>query len=244
MSRHFDLVKELDGKRWKSSFQTNRDTVDVIPVKSLESKVGPQTSDALSKLVHRIFLGTDSARCVLFSGVTAGVGCTWIAAHSAEALCEETDDPVCLAEIGTNSNWIGDYFQLRMLNTTDLLVEDGPSYKSFRKPGSNLCVVSPIEAESTDLNSTFSAQRLDNLLLHLRAEFQYVLVDISPPSSSPRVRPGTPVDGAILVLKAGQTPRPAVKRAVDELGTSGIKVLGTVLNQREYPIPAALFKHL
>jgi Mrp family chromosome partitioning ATPase len=55
---------------------------------------------------------------------------------------------------------------------------------------------------------------------------------------------GTLADGVVLVLKAGHTRRPAVHLAITELEGAGVKVLGTVLNQRDYPIPDAIYKRI
>jgi len=51
-------------------------------------------------------------------------------------------------------------------------------------------------------------------------------------------------DGAVLVLKAGHTRRPVARLAIAELEAAGVKILGTVLNQRDYPIPEAIYKRI
>lgn len=241
MSRHFELLKEID-KKFESSVVRQRGEAEPVELRRLKSKVGPRTSEALHQLVHRLFLADGNSRCVLFTGAASGVGCTWVVVHSAEALCAETTASVCLVEVGTNSSWIRQHFQVPNDKGWEVIIEDKPLHTLVRKVGCNLWVLPGANTEADDPMS--SHQRLEASLLFLRQEFEYVLLDMSSATRGSRVRPGTSADGAVLVLKAGHTPRPAVKRAVDDLESTGIKVLGTVLNQREYPIPASVYKRL
>ena len=51
------------------------------------------------------------------------------------------------------------------------------------------------------------------------------------------------VDGvAVIVARAGQTPRETIGEAKKRLDNGGVKVLGLVLNQRTDPIPDALYQ--
>jgi len=240
MSRHFELLKELDKKNLQAPLSPDRGESDANALKTLELKVGLRTSGALSKLVHRVFLGDDNSRCVLFTGAASGVGCSWIAVHTAEALCAETSASVCLADIGGNLHWTGQDFQ-GSDERPDEPVEGGPLYRSIRRVGRNLWIL-PATGASADAMPWY--QRLEESVIELRDTFEYVLLDTPPLGSNPPLRPGTLVDGAVVVLKAGHTPRPAVRRAVNDLGSIGIKILGTVLNQRDYPIPASVYKRL
>ena len=52
------------------------------------------------------------------------------------------------------------------------------------------------------------------------------------------------VDGVVLVLEANGTRREAALRVTDSLRKSKIPVLGAVLNNRTFPIPATLYKRL
>jgi Mrp family chromosome partitioning ATPase len=241
MSRHFELLKELDKKGFQTPLSSDRGESDVNAFKTLEHKVGLRTSSALSKLVHRVFLGDDNSRCVLFTGAASGVGCSWIAVHTAEALCAETSASVCLADIGGNLHWMGRDFQ-GSDEAADEPVEDDPLYKSVRRVGRNLWILPATDPATADATPWY--QRLEESLIQLRDKFEYVLLDAPQLGSIPPLRAGTLLDGAVVVLKAGHTPRLAVRRAVDDLGSIGIKILGTVLNQRDYPIPASVYKRL
>ena len=75
------------------------------------------------------------------------------------------------------------------------------------------------------------SQEMSNLLDTLAAEFDYVLVDCPP------ILPVTDgvilsrvVDGVVLVVKGGVTPRKVVSDARHRLGAVGARILGVVLN--------------
>jgi Mrp family chromosome partitioning ATPase len=48
----------------------------------------------------------------------------------------------------------------------------------------------------------------------------------------------------VLVVKAGETRRDAVRSAIQQLESAGAKLLGTVFNQQEDRIPDAIYKRL
>jgi ATPases involved in chromosome partitioning len=240
MSKLFEVFKELEnGKR--GCPLGGRENSNALALKNLESKLGPQTSAALGNLVNRLLLGDAGPRCVLFAGAAPGVGCSWIVAHSAEALCAQTNASVCIVEVGATSGWVGNYFMLQNDKGPERLLES-TMRTSVRQVASNLWVIPGGDIQGADF--IFPYEDLEACLIELRDKFEYVLLDMTALPSSSQVRPTNLVDGAVLVLKAGETPRRAVKRAIDDLGNCGIKVLGTVLNQREYPIPASLYRHL
>lgn len=73
--------------------------------------------------------------------------------------------------------------------------------------------------------------RFSDLFDRLAADYDYVIVD-SPPLIS--VSDGALIaaicDGAILVVRSGETPRGLVKQSLMQLERSGCRLLGTVLN--------------
>jgi Mrp family chromosome partitioning ATPase len=82
-------------------------------------------------------------------------------------------------------------------------------------------------------------------MLELRREFQFVLFD-TPHVGSTADAVGLALlcDGMVLVVKAGSTRRSAVHHIKADLEIEHVKLLGTVLNQSEYPIPDGIYKHL
>ena len=55
---------------------------------------------------------------------------------------------------------------------------------------------------------------------------------------------GAQVDGIVMIAEAHVTRRRAVRACADALRSSGGRVLGTVLSNRTFPIPEAVYRLL
>lgn len=80
--------------------------------------------------------------------------------------------------------------------------------------------------------------RLHEVFEELKFYFDYIVVDAPPviPVSDPLII-ANETDGVLMVVRAGSTPKEVVKRAVNLLQNSKIKVLGTILNNIEEVLP-------
>jgi Mrp family chromosome partitioning ATPase len=89
------------------------------------------------------------------------------------------------------------------------------------------------------------ATALGDLSREIGEAYDYVLLDSdyigSPFFSQEAVAAG---DGVILVARAGKTNREVAGRALETVRQVGGKVLGVVLNRREFPIPDFLYRRL
>ena len=76
--------------------------------------------------------------------------------------------------------------------------------------------------------------RMQELLDRLAEDYRYVIID-SPPLES--VSDGTLLasrsDGAILVVRCGETPRKQIRESLQQLQRAGCPLIGTVLNRAE-----------
>lgn len=82
-------------------------------------------------------------------------------------------------------------------------------------------------------------------LCELRGEFDYSIVQ-GPAAglSSEAAVLGQLTDGIVLVLTAHKTRRAAAKKIKEMLANARTRVLGTVLVDRTFPIPNALYRRL
>lgn len=83
-----------------------------------------------------------------------------------------------------------------------------------------------------DPMSGLTSERMKRVIEEASANFDWVLIDTPPVGLLPdaNLLAGM-VDGALLVVQAGETPYPLVQRAVEALGRE--RILGVVLNQAE-----------
>ena len=89
----------------------------------------------------------------------------------------------------------------------------------------------PFSVSYTHLSALLEDVRFKELLNTLSENYRFVIID-SPPLGS--VSDGALIaslcDGAVLVVRAGTTPRTLIKQSLYEIQQSGCKLLGTVLN--------------
>lgn len=75
------------------------------------------------------------------------------------------------------------------------------------------------------------------------AGYDYTLVDCPPLLAWPHSPAlASHADGVVLVVRWGRTKREVVERGLDALRSGGARVLGVVLNRRQYPIPEFLYR--
>ena len=74
--------------------------------------------------------------------------------------------------------------------------------------------------------------KFGNMLNELSKDYRYVFVDAPPLGLvSDAEKIGSMCDGAILVIRSGETTRAVVKNSIKQLERSGCKILGVVLNR-------------
>ena len=90
-----------------------------------------------------------------------------------------------------------------------------------------------------------SAKWFSDLIDLSKKHCHWVILDIPPFFSSPESYIVSQMcDSVVLVLKSGETRYPALNGLVADLEQVGIRVLGTILNFRQYPIPRWLLKYI
>ena len=89
------------------------------------------------------------------------------------------------------------------------------------------------------------AEGLKQVLFQLRSVFDYVLIDVPCTSVCGHAQIlGFVADAAILVVEANSTRCLSAKNAQQTLAAAGIRLLGTVLQNRSFPIPGRIYKRL
>jgi capsular exopolysaccharide synthesis family protein len=248
MSKNYELMQKMESSQ---AFLSNRVIGPAFPIPGESGKrEAPRelAGDLSLGLVQRVFLQQthDRPRMVVFAGVDHGNGCSGIAASVAGTLAQNAPGSVCLVEANFRSpalpNMLGttNYHGL-----TDALLEPG-SIRSFMKPvwNQNLWLISsgPIATDSPNL---LNSEQMKDRARELREEFDFVIVDAPPISRyADAIALGNLSDGVVLVLEAKSTRREAARIAVENLRSSGIPVLGAVLNKRTFPIPERIYNIL
>jgi len=208
----------------------------------------PDVCEETLQLVQRLFLIPQEVapKAVLFAPIDAVGGCDWLCSVAAKLLAKSVPGSVCLVEGNLRSSSLSDAFGMNRDRGLVDSLELGGSIRQFaRSIGSgNLWLLS---AGATFQNPTIllNSDRLRDRLVESREEFDYLIVNAPPLNAfADAMLLGRLVDGVVLVLEADTTRREAAVRVTESLRNSRIPVLGAVLNNRTFPIPASLYKRL
>ncbi len=103
----------------------------------------------------------------------------------------------------------------------------------------------PIEVFLGENENGLTAEWLCGRLKELRLEFDYTVLH-GPPAGlySEAALLGQLSDGVVLVLEANSTRRVTAQKVKQMLHTTSARLLGTVLNQRTFPIPEGIYRKL
>lgn len=255
MSRNFELLQRIGREQalYTTSPAAEPEPFPEQPVVFSGPVASPLAISAgeleeFTKLVQRLFImpGNDSPRSVVFAATERGNGCSWVCARVADVLASQVSGSVCLVD--GNLRRPGLHAQFSAENhygLSDALLRPDPVRSFARTVGrQNLWMVS-CGSSTEEAQSLLSTDRMRLRMSELRAEFDYVLLDAAALSdANDAVVLGCGADGVVLVLKANTSRRESARKATHELQTAKARVLGAVLNQRTFPIPASIYKKL
>lgn len=263
MSKNFELMLRA-GKSWEVAPTVVAEKPEqierpqaVVPIRKKHwdrhRRKGRLDTDRLAqeesfRLIQRIFFlqAQASPRVVVFAGVDHGNGCSRICTQAAEALESSGRGSVCLVDANFRSPSLA-----RVFNTpnhhglADSLFSDEP-IRSFAQPlhTEKLWLLSS-GSLPTNSHGLLNSGRMKARFEELRSEFDHVVVDAPPLTHYPdAIALARTADGFVLVLEANVTRREAAVRISENLRAAQIRVLGAVLNKRDFPIPEALYHKL
>jgi capsular exopolysaccharide synthesis family protein len=173
-------------------------------------------------------------RVVLITSAIAGEGKTLTAANLALTLSESYRRNVLLIDADLRRPGLHQIFQLP--NTSGLregLSEEGDGKLPLMEITPHLMVL-PAGRPDPDPMSLLTSSRMRRIIEEASARFDWVIVD-SPPVAliTDAGLLAKMVDATLLVVQAGRTDYPIVRRAVEAIGRE--RILGVVLNRITLP---------
>jgi len=258
MSRNFELLQNL-GKE-QDIFEAERESAmaapsptPVVPMAAVELaplqlKMDESQRDELAKVVQRLFLvpGADAAHTVVVAATESGSGCTWTCARMAEMLASQITASVCVVDANLTAPGLHLQFQTENFRGLSDALREPESIRKFAGQVSreNLWLVSS-GADSANWQNLLSSDRMRIRLAELRREFDYVIIDAPALNTANHgIVLGHASDGIVLVIKANASRREIARKAVQELESAQVRILGAVLNQRSFPIPQGIYNKL
>lgn len=169
-------------------------------------------------------------RQVVFSAIEARTDIGSVCMHVGEALASETLGRVVV--IGNRS---------RIANGEEEGFEDKDLRRNASAVSSNLWLLPARE----DAGEPESASPAHAYMGEIRKEFEYSIVEGRPAGESDEaLEMAQFADGIVLVISAEHTRRVTARKVIETLREARVKILGTVLSDREFPMPERLYRWL
>jgi Mrp family chromosome partitioning ATPase len=181
--------------------------------------LGPDASEPVHQLVQNLFFcSAEPPQVVVVSGVETGDAASRLCEPLAAELALQAADDVCLVD-GESKTDVDECGEQVRVNLWRIRARVDPCHPWV--------------------------EHWQNRIHWLRREFRYAVIH-SPPvlMASDAMALGRLTDGLVLVLEAHRTRRLAALRAKASLEAGGVRLLGTVLSERTFPIPEALYQRL
>jgi receptor protein-tyrosine kinase len=247
MSRNFELLTQIERQAGATDkpmpAAADRDAVmPIAPI--LSSHAGNASGEEMLRLVQRIFLSANGSapRQVVLCGVDGENGSSSICARAGRTLAANSSRKVCLVDANVRSPGLSSMFGID--GTAPFSGTSATLHEECVKVGGNLWLAGPnILADNSRI--LLPVNKLRERLSQLRDEFEYMLIDAPGTSVCGDAQLlGLVADAAILVVEANSTRRLTVRKVKESFNAAGVRLLGTVLNNRSFPIPESLYNRL
>ena len=252
MSRNLEVLEQV---------QQDRELFHVAPVANRGPAYGKRApvsgpafgTDAAGReellaLAQRLFLATDGKadtgpRQVVFCGIDEAEGTSVLCARLGRILASQVTSQVCIVDANVRAPSLH-----RLLDVERSDGQISPQAAAHAQPvqqiASNLWLISGHLA-ATNGRVTASLDHIRSQIKELPPEFAYMVINAPPVGLySDAAILGQWADGVVLVLEANSTRRMAARKAKQAVEGSNVRVLGTVLNNRTFPIPEKIYRML
>jgi receptor protein-tyrosine kinase len=215
---------------------------EVVPM--LASRSGDARWEEMLRLVQNVFLSNNGSapRQVIICGVDTDNGSSSICASAGRTLAANSSRQVCMIDANVRSPCLSGIFGVDNTGTFSMVTE--PVRERCLQIEDNLWLAGP-SVLADDNRILLPVDELKRRLATLRDQFEYVLIDAPGTSVCGDAQLlGQVADAAILVIEANSTRRLSARKAKEALDAAGVRVLGTVLHDRTFPIPKGLYEKL
>lgn len=246
-----DAIEEMRNGGSSSS------TVDVKPPASrvpstgqLTCRVRPKSEGEMGQLWSNIFFSGDQAppRAIIVTAANRGDGATQIAAGLAMiGALAHPELRIAVIDFNLRHPDLADQFDINAEpGLTDVLsgrVMLDKAMQVLAIEGGGALHVLPAGPVVEQPLGLLKSRQVKALVTRLKEKYDHVILDVANANNHPDPQVlGTMVDGALLVVESGRTPRETVSEVKKRLDLAGVHCLGLVLNQRSDPIPSLVYR--
>lgn len=208
-------------------------------------EVGEFAREQLQRLVRQVFLAprVKPVRYAAFLPVDRETEIGALCLQAGQILAEQMAGSVCVAAGDPRAADLGDLAGLRLVHPAPWKNGERFLRSASNQLSSNLWLAST-ELFRGERKRPMSGLWMEGKMSDLRREFDYAVIHAPAAGCSDADVLGQLSDAAVLVIEAERTRRIAARAAKDRLISAGVRVLGTVLCERRFPIPQRIYRNL
>ena len=212
-------------------------TISLIDFYNTEA---PEASE-FRRLLHNLnaVLSAENRHTILITSAMGSEGKSIISSFLAMTAARQKDKKTLLIDFDLRRPTIHRLFSMNRDNGLSDILSDGKSVRSvIRTTSMEKLDISTAGRAISNPSDLIDALAIRKIIEEMKFYYELIIIDSSPmiPVSDPLLILEE-VDGVVIVVKAGATPRGVIRRAVDLLAPQRKKVLGVVVNNLTHSLP-------
>lgn len=203
----------------------------------ITSDQGRLVQDQLRRLVRQLFFPgwPRSVRHIAFAAVDQGMDTAAISMLIGQILSAENQANTCVIE--ANHGAAADA-------PAATQGANGESFRNRAQRISSRLWLMPRQILFADRGAGLSPVWLEARLNKLHSDFEFTLLNLPSAAFDEAALLGSLSDGVVLVLEAHSTRRAKAQRSKEVLQAANVKILGSILVGRRFPIPEGIYRRL
>jgi hypothetical protein len=246
MSRNFELLEQIEQDSGSTTPPFTHDPTRIVAKGTSDTfeDRGPVGREEMQQLVHRVFISMDGSapRTVVFCGVDTECAGSAVCASAGRILASRWSKIVCLIDANISSPRLSEIFAFDP--SQQFTGSAGSVREQCMQVDRNLWLAGP-GVLAGDRGTFPSTSELRRRLTELSKSFEYILIDAPGADiGADTVQLCQASEAVILLIEANSTRRLTARKVKEKLDAAGVRLLGTVLHNRSFPIPRKLYKRL
>ena len=190
--------------------------------------------------------GDGSIKTIMVAGIEANDGASTSAVNFAGLLSRASRHRVLLVDGNLRKPSFNHFFNIdNCYSLMNLASGNRASVNQFLPPkieSGNLYVIPSSPKPLADAAGFIQSPNFKQFVDDMRQRFDFTIIDAPPlRANADGIYLSGLVDGVLLVVNAGKTPRWVVQNVQKQIADAGGKIIGVVLNKRRYHVPRWLY---
>lgn len=245
MGKIFEALKKNDPAKESELFSKSAETPEALRIplgdydKNLITLLNPNSSESEQfKMIRSNILFPVSGmepRTMMITSALPNEGKSFVSANLAVSIAQYLDRHVLLMDCDMRLPTIPKYFGFGDVpGLSEYLNGAIPLSSLFLKTKIDRLTIIPGGAPPHNPSELLSSRKMTDLLEEIKSKYpdRYVIIDSPPPKLTSEANViARLVDGIIIVIRQGKTPRDIIAEIVERLGKD--KIIGIILNRFE-----------